>query len=80
MNEIDVINNFDLPMRNSYSVIVGEKLVEDLIHDGVVFFAHDVDYPPSIRDLEDLIDYFADRDEFEKCIKLKNKKNERESN
>ena len=37
MNEIDVINNFDLAMRNSYSVIVGEKLVEDLIHDGVVF-------------------------------------------
>lgn len=71
MDELDVIRGFDLAMRNSYSIIVGDKVLDDMIIDNQVFFAHDIDAEPSNKDLEELIKYFADLDEFEKCIELK---------
>ena len=71
MNEIDVINNFDKAMRNSYAIIMKHKTFDELVEDNQVFFAHDVEDNLKEKDLDAIIEYFAGIDEFEKCIGLK---------
>jgi hypothetical protein len=75
MDELDVIRNFDLAMYNSYYFITKEKELEDMIVD-----THDVEHPPTTKDLEELIKFFADKDDFEKCIKLNKLKEDGNSN
>lgn len=80
MDELDVIRNFDLAMYNSYYFITKEKELEDMIVDNQVFFAHDVEHPPTTKDLEELIKFFASKDEYEKCIKLNKLKEDDKNN
>tara|TARA_R110000824_G_scaffold1687_6_gene8403 strand:+ start:2439 stop:2681 length:243 start_codon:yes stop_codon:yes gene_type:complete len=80
MDELDVIRGFDLAMRNSYNIIVGDKKVEDMIINNQVFFAHDIDVGPTSEEMDEIIKYFADIDEFEKCIELKKIKEDGNSN
>ena len=74
MDELDVIRGFDLAMRNSYNIIVGDKKVEDMMINNQVFFA------PTSEEMDEIIKYFADIDEFEKCIELKKIKEDGNSN
>jgi hypothetical protein len=80
MDELDVIRNFDLAMYNSYYFITKERGLEDMIVDNKVFFAHDIDHPPTTKDLEELIKFFEQKDDFEKCIKLNKLKEDGNSN
>lgn len=80
MDELDVIRNFDLAMYNSYYFITNEKELEDMIVNNKVFFAHDIDHPPTTKDLEELIKFFEQKDDYEKCIKLNKIKEDGNSN
>tara|TARA_R110000751_G_scaffold116174_1_gene215732 strand:+ start:1927 stop:2169 length:243 start_codon:yes stop_codon:yes gene_type:complete len=80
MDELDIIRGFDLAMRNSYNIIVGDKEVEDMVINNQVLFAHDIDAGPSDDEINEIIKYFADIDEFEKCIELKKIKEDGNSN
>jgi len=80
MDELDVIRNFDLAMYNSYYFITNEKELEEMIVNNKIFFAHDIDYPPSVKDLEELIKFFEQKDDYEKCIKLNKIKEDGNSN
>ena len=70
MTETEIIRGVDVAMRNSYTVIVGHKKVDDLAIGGMVIFAHDIEEPLESNIIDYLIEYFEDAQEYEKCGEL----------
>ena len=64
-------------MLDTYLLLTGVFSIEDAIDDGdsLLLFAVDP-YDYNEEDIQKVIDFFADIDEFEKCIILKKIKNE----
>lgn len=67
---------FDQAFNNSYSIITREITFDELLIrnngsiDGVTTVAHDVEDGPSKEDLENIILYFQEKEEYEKCAVL----------
>jgi len=65
-------------MLNSYKVIVDKVdpyvLMEEDPHD--VVFAHHIEEPLSIQEVEHMIVWWEDEEEYERCAKLKHIENE----
>lgn len=65
-----------LAFNNSYSIITKEVTFDELIIrnegsiDGVTTVAHDIESGPTNNDLENIIIYFQEREEYEKCAVL----------
>lgn len=65
-----------LAFNNSYSIITKEVTFDELLIrnegaiDGVTTVAHDVEDGPSKSDLENIIIYFQEKEEYEKCAVL----------
>jgi len=61
---------------NSYHLLVEGKKIEDVVKiedpESLVFM-HDVTSKPTKNEVENLMTYFAEQDDFEKCIKLRDK-------
>lgn len=53
---------------NSFAVLVNNKKVDELIGE---FFAHNPARKPSQRELENILKYFIDIEDYEKCAMLK---------
>jgi hypothetical protein len=64
-------------MLDTYLFLTGIFSIEDAIEEGkhLILFAIDP-YDYDKNDIQDVIDFFADLDEFEKCITLKKIKDE----
>jgi hypothetical protein len=66
----------DQAFNNSYSIITREITFDELIIrndgsiDGVTTVAHDIEDGPSKKDLENIILYFQEKEEYEKCAVL----------
>ena len=63
-----------LGMNNSYSILTGKCELEDIIYntiDGEVWLAHDTSKSLGEVDFDLIIEYFAGKEEFEKCIELR---------
>ena len=66
----------DQAFNNSYSIITKEITFDELIIrndgsiDGVTTVAHDIEDGPTRKDLENIILYFQEREEYEKCAVL----------
>lgn len=58
-------------MNNSYNILMGNCELEDVVIEGEVWSAHDPSKGLDEVDFEMIIEYFADKDEFEKCIELR---------
>tara|TARA_Y100001954_G_scaffold102462_1_gene111364 strand:+ start:2343 stop:2648 length:306 start_codon:yes stop_codon:yes gene_type:complete len=64
---------------NSYRLLVGnttyQKFLEEEEPTGALTFMHDITSSddPDKEDILNLIDYFAERDDFDKCIALRDK-------
>lgn len=64
---------------NSYRLLVGnttyQKFLEEEEPTGALTFMHDITSSdnPDKEDVLNLIDYFAERDDFDKCIVLRDK-------
>ena len=58
-------------MLNSYDVAVNKIDAEDIVdrHNG--WFAHDITAPITKYDLEGLLIYFEDEEDYERCIKIR---------
>lgn len=63
-------DELDQAFRNSYEVIFNNKDASDLIKKDVGFFIHHPSKPITKKLLEDMSDYFASEEEYEKCIKI----------
>ena len=70
MTEIDAISSLDKAMRNSYVLITGGKTLKELMQGDEIIFAHNVEKPIEIKDIEEVIKYFEELEEYEKCSKL----------
>jgi len=67
----------DLAFRNSYEVIINNADASDIIAESGYFIHHPA-RPIDKQTIEDMIHYFGESDEFEKCIALKKYIDDRE--
>lgn len=74
MDEIDLLKYMNNAMNNSYEVLVNNKTIEELlmIQDiNNLVFAHNIETNNfSKEDIENIISYFSEREDFEKCVEL----------
>tara|TARA_R100001594_G_scaffold91377_1_gene125632 strand:+ start:314 stop:553 length:240 start_codon:yes stop_codon:yes gene_type:complete len=63
--------NIHEAMLNSYDVAINNISAEDIIERHNGWFAHDVSSPISKYDLESLLIYFEDEEDYERCIKIR---------
>jgi hypothetical protein len=72
--EVEII---DAAYRNAFKIATGEITFEDFMQtsDGIQFFAFDPSYPETFElIIDDMIEYFEESEEYEKCqtlLKLK---------
>ena len=65
-----------LAFNNSYSIITNEVTFDELLIrndstvEGVTTVAHDIEDGPTKADLENIIIFFQEREEYEKCAVL----------
>lgn len=71
MNEEFFENNIHFAMLNSYDVIVNDIPIEDILVTSMPFIAHNPFSHPSVEDLEGMLEYFEEQEDYEKCIKIK---------
>ena len=64
-------NNIHFAMLNSYDVIVNGIEVEDIMGTSMPFIAHNPFGDIKESDVQGMIDYFEEQEEYERCIKLK---------
>lgn len=60
-------------MENSFNVIVGNTTIEELIINyGLeeLVFAHNVETGVTSEDIENIRNYFIDKEDYEKCVEL----------
>ncbi len=73
MDEIQALRSLDEAMCNSYDIIVGNISLEELMLDkggeGLVF-AHNVESPATDLDIKNLLTYFTEQQDFERCVEL----------
>ncbi len=73
MDEIEALKQMDNAMNNSYDLLSNNKTIEELlVMKGIsnLVFAHDIESPPTKTDIENIIQYFKDIEDFEKCVTL----------
>jgi len=66
----------DLAYRNSFYVVTGTVPVEKIIQSKKSYFIHNPAVPLTKEIIKDMIDYFVNEEEYEKCIMLKEVINE----
>ena len=64
--------DIDKAFENSYRVVMGEK-PEDFIIKDDGFFIHNPERPLELQTLFDLLLYFEETEEYEKCYLIKQK-------
>jgi len=69
-----VSNNkfIELSMINSYKILTGKNTFYELVGDGKeIWVAHDIRKDLNDIDFDLILNYFAEKNDFEKCIELK---------
>ena len=73
MDEIDLLKHMENAMNNSYDLLTNHKSIEELIvENGIsnLVFAHNIETNPTKQDIENMLNYFKESVDFEKCIEL----------
>lgn len=68
---MDNEDNREIAIRNSYDVIINNKDAIELIGEDEGFFIHLPSAPIHKDVLDDMIEYFEEVEEYEKCSKIK---------
>lgn len=58
-------------MLNSYDVLINKIDYEDVIERNNGWFAHDVLSPITVYNLENILIYFEDEEDYERCIGIR---------
>jgi len=63
----------ELSMINSYKILTGKNTFDELIdtNEEEIWVAHDIRKDLNDIDFDLILDYFAEKNDFEKCIELK---------
>ena len=73
MDEVEALKNLDTAMCNSYDIIIGNITLEELMlnkgGEGLIF-AHNVELPATSNDIDNLLNYFTQQEDFERCVEL----------
>ncbi len=73
MDELLALQSLDEAMCNSYDIIIGNITLEELMlnkgGEGLIF-AHNVELPATPNDVENLLTYFTQQEDFERCVEL----------
>ena len=73
MDELEMLKHMQDAMENSFNVIVGNTTIEELIINyGLeeLVFAHNVETGVTSEDIENIRNYFIDKEDYEKCAEL----------
>ena len=73
MNELEL----HVAFLNSYDVIINGIPPEVITNTDVGVFIHNPSLPARTRDVEDLLKYFEETEDYDKCIKIKSYLNEK---
>ena len=76
MNELEL----HVAFLNSYDVIINGIPPEVITNTDVGVFIHNPSLPAQKRDVEDLLKYFEETEDYDKCIKIKSYINQRTKN
>lgn len=72
MDELYDYEILDLAMENTYNLIIGDTTIKQFLDTGQDFMPFIGDpYNPSREDIESLLRHYEDKEEYEKCIKIK---------
>ena len=80
MDEINLLKHMENAMNNSYDLLTNNKSIEQLIvENGIsdLVFAHNVETEPTKEDIENMLHYFKESEDYEKCAVLSNINNNR---
>jgi len=67
----DKIDIIELAFNNSYKVLFNNKLdLDKIIMNGNGYFIFHPSELPTKREVKNMITYFSDKEEYEKCLKL----------
>lgn len=75
MDDLEALKNLDLAMNNSFNVIVGDETLESISDNSKLehlVFIHDITSTHSDETISSLIEYFTEKEDYEKCIVLSN--------
>ncbi len=75
MDDLEALKNLDLAMNNSFNIIVGEDTLENMSDNCEVehlVFIHDITSDYSDETISSLLEYFTEKEDYEKCIVLSN--------
>ena len=75
MDEINLLKHMENAMNNSFDLITNNKSIEQLvIEKGIseLVFAHNVETNPTKEDIENMLHYFTESEDYEKCVVLSN--------
>ena len=73
MDELEMLKHMQEAMENSFNVIVGNTTIEELIINyglDELVFAHNVETGVTSEDIENIRNYFIDKEDYEKCAEL----------
>ena len=73
MDEINLLKHMENAMNNSYDLLTNNKSIEELIvENGIteLVFAHNVETEPTKMDIQNMLLYFQESEDFEKCVVL----------
>lgn len=65
------MSDINKAMINSLNVLTGHKTVEELIIEDDGFFIFNPEEPVSSKTLDDLLYYFTQMEDYERCIEVK---------
>lgn len=76
MNEMEQLaaeqRLLDKAFRNSYKIITGKTSFENILEEvGGLLIAHDIAGGPDIPDLDNMLDYFIEVEEYNKCAEIR---------
>jgi|TARA_B110000967_G_C18840831_1_gene539261 hypothetical protein len=58
--------------RNSYQIVTGKQSFEDLLgENGSILVAHNLDDGPATSELDSIMLFFEDEEEYEKCVEIR---------
>tara|TARA_R100001443_G_scaffold114946_1_gene131780 strand:+ start:8112 stop:8357 length:246 start_codon:yes stop_codon:yes gene_type:complete len=63
--------NIHQAMNNTYNILMGYRTLKDLVLKNEGYFIFNPEEPVSLKTLETLLNYFADEEEYDKCIEIK---------
>lgn len=69
MDELD--ENIHLAFINSFAVIIRNKDAKELIGADAGWFIHNPKYDATIEEVETMLDYFVQIEDYEKCSEIK---------